>query len=127
MIYIICAFTSLIFCQIFKNIYYMIKTKKFKLMSSGGIPSAHSSFISSITFLIGLKEGFDTPIFAISFVFTLIVCYDAFNVRYESGLHAKIINEKFNSKLKEEIGHNIMEVIVGIIFGLITATIFNIL
>lgn len=126
MIYIICAFVSHITCQIFKNIFYMIKNREFKILSSGGMPSTHSAFISALTFLIGYKEGFDTSIFALAFIVTLIVCYDAFNVRYESGLHAKILNEKYDLKLHESIGHSLTEVIVGFIYGIIVATIFYI-
>lgn len=126
MIYIICAFVSHITCQIFKNIFYMIKNKKFKILSSGGMPSTHSAFISALTFLIGYKEGFDTSIFALAFIITLIVCYDAYNVRYESGLHAKILNEKYDLNLHESIGHSLTEVIVGFIYGIIVATIFYI-
>ena len=124
MIYIICAFTSLILCIILKNIYNLIRTKKIEIISSGGMPSTHASFVSALTFLIGYKEGFDTSIFALAFLILLIVSYDAFNVRYESGVHAKIINEKFHLNLKVKIGHKLLEVIIGIIFGFIVATIF---
>ena len=128
-IYIICPFVSLIVCQLIKMIYETVKYKKFefnRLYGSGSMPSAHSSFISSLTFIIGFNEGFDSAIFALSLIFMLITCYDAISVRFESGRHAKILNEKFNLKMKYRIGHKLLEVVVGILLGFITATVFYI-
>ena len=127
--YLICSLLTLFMCQFIKSIIYIIKNKKFNFLiviSSGGFPSAHASFITSITTLIGLKEGFNSSIFALALVFTLITCYDAINVRYESGRHAKVLNEKFNLKMKVNIGHQLIEVIAGVILGIIVATIFYI-
>ena len=126
-IFIICPFTSLIFCQIIKTIYETIKYKKFdikRVIGSGSMPSAHACFISSLTLLIGYKEGFDTSTFALALVVMLITCYDAMSVRYESGEHARILNDKFGLNLKDKIGHKFLEVIVGILVGVMTSTIF---
>ena len=125
MMYLICPLVTLLICQLFKNMYNLIRNNDKHVVSTGGMPSTHTAFVSSLTFLIGYKLGFDSPIFAISFIFSSIVCYDAITVRYESGMHAKILNEKYKTNLKEKIGHNILEVIVGIIIGFISATIFN--
>ena len=126
-IFIICPLISLVICQAIKFIVEFLNQKNISLKiitSSGGMPSAHSCFISSITTLIGLKEGFDSSIFALSLVFSMIIFYDAMNVRYESGMHAKLLNEKFNLKMKENLGHKLLEVIVGIILGILIASIF---
>lgn len=123
-LFIICPITSLVICQTFKVAYRAIKNKSFKLAllsGSGGMPSSHSAFISSLTTIIGLKEGFDSSIFALALVISMITCYDAMSVRYESGMHAKFLNEKFNLNMKEELGHKFLEVIVGIIVGIIIA------
>lgn len=123
-LFIICPIVSLVICQTFKVAYRIIKNKSFKLAlisGSGGMPSSHSAFISSLTAIIGLKEGFDSSIFALALVISMITCYDAMSVRYESGMHAKLLNEKFNLHMKEELGHKFLEVIVGIIVGVIIA------
>lgn len=123
-LFIICPIVSLVICQTFKVAYRIIKNKSFKLAlisGSGGMPSSHSAFISSLTTIIGLKEGFDSSIFALALVISMITCYDAMSVRYESGMHAKLLNEKFNLHMKEELGHKFLEVIVGIIVGVIIA------
>ena len=126
-LYIICPLTTLVICQAVKTIYEILKNKKFSLdviASSGGMPSAHSSFVTSLTFIIGLNEGFDTSIFALSLVFAMITCYDAMNVRYECGKHAEVLNKQFNLQMKEKVGHKLLEVVCGAILGIIFIFIF---
>lgn len=138
--YIIVPFVTLVLCQIIKFIIDTIQNKKLRwgrlFNGTGGMPSSHSSFSSSLTTLIGLNEGFSGAIFAVSLVFTLIVSYDAMGIRAASGLQAEAINkmadqvykltpkEKFE-KLKEELGHQPLEVMAGILLGITSALIFN--
>ena len=35
------------------------------LIGYGGFPSTHTTILSSVTFLIGFREGFETPIFSL--------------------------------------------------------------
>lgn len=63
--------------------------------------------------------------------FAWLLRYDAINVRYEAGIHAKYINEirlelrdllSINTNirhLKERLGHTLSEVIGGIVFGIV--------
>lgn len=98
-------------------------------ISSGGMPSSHSSFVSATALVTGLRSGFDSEIFAVTTVFAIIVVYDAANVRWQSGLHAQRINQLFREifrgqpiteeVLKEVIGHTPRQVYAGIILGLI--------
>lgn len=140
-IYIICPITALIICQILKFLIESIKYKKINIErlfnGSGGMPSTHTTFSTSLTMIIGYRLGFDSPIFAVSLIFTLITSYDALGVRYESGKQATAINllfEKFSKekalkgfkKLKEQLGHEPLEVFVGILLGIIVAYLFNI-
>ena len=71
-IYLICPFVALITCQLIKFLGELIKYKKvniYRLLNgNGGMPSTHTTFISSITMLIGFKLGFDSPFFAFSFI-----------------------------------------------------------
>jgi acid phosphatase family membrane protein YuiD len=63
----------------------------------------------------------------------MIVTYDAAGVRMQAGIHAQRINVLFNEllhghmvdqkELREVIGHTPLEVIGGILFGLVVATI----
>ena len=102
------------------------------LLTTGGMPSSHSSLLTATTFGIGLYHGFDTPVFAIAVAITMIVVYDAAGVRRQAGIHAQRINVLFdellhghmlNEKdLREVLGHTPLEVMGGILLGLIIAT-----
>lgn len=136
-IYIICPIVAIITCQILKCLVELIETKKFNFArltnGSGGMPSSHTSFTTSLTMLIGFKLGFANPMFAICFVFTAITAYDAMGLRYESGKHAEAINKLNkvnkikNAFLKQEIGHKPIEVLVGVIYGTLIAYLFSLI
>ena len=125
-IFLICSLVSLAVCQLLKIFVAILKKKEITLnliTSSGGMPSTHSCFVSSLVTIIGLVEGIDSSSFAIALVLGLITCYDASHVRYESGMHAKLLNEKFNMKLNINLGHELKEVIAGIITGILVTLI----
>lgn len=89
----------------------LIKIKKwnFDLNSSlwsGGMPSVHTSVVVSMTVAVALKNGIWSDLFAIALTVTLIIIYDAINIRYEAWLHAKQINKYiWKKKLKESLWH----------------------
>jgi acid phosphatase family membrane protein YuiD len=62
--------------------------------------------------------------FAIAFVFACIIWYDAFHSRREIGEQAKILNKMQKwIKFPERLGHTMLEVMGGIIFGTIVTLI----
>ncbi len=88
--------------------------------------------------------GFNSPIFALSFVLALIVMYDATGVRWAAGLHARAINhivkyleedspegrqdlEQLIPRLNESLGHRMREVVCGAGLGLLIAVIGHLL
>ena len=89
------------------------------------MPSSHSSFVTSITTLIYLNYGLFSPLFAICLVFSLVTIYDAMGIRYESGKQAQVLNKITKGNLKESLGHKPIEVLVGVIFGIVMAVIFD--
>jgi uncharacterized protein len=99
-----------------------------RVTGAGGMPSSHSAMVVSTTIASGLTAGFDSPFFAISFVLSGIVMYDAAGVRRHAGRHARAINRIVqelktenplrNIRLKELIGHSPLEVLAGAIQGL---------
>jgi acid phosphatase family membrane protein YuiD len=102
------------------------------LLTTGGMPSSHSSLLTATSLGIGLYHGFDDPVFAIAVAITMVVVYDAAGVRRQACIHALRINVLFiellrghmlNEKdLREVLGHTPLEVIGGILLGLIVAT-----
>lgn len=140
-IYIICPAVALIICQIIKFGVESFNNKKLNFErlfnGSGGMPSSHTTFSVALTMLIGYKLGFESPLFAISLIFTCITSYDALGVRFESGKQAVAINLIFDSiikgdtkkgfkKLKEQLGHEPLEVFAGILLGTVVASLFSI-
>lgn len=102
------------------------------LITTGGMPSSHSSLMTAATLAIGLYHGFDNPVFALGVAITMIVIYDAAGVRRQAGIHAQRINVLFGEllrghifnerDLREVLGHTPLEVIGGILLGLGVAT-----
>lgn len=112
-----------------------------RILGSGGMPSSHSSFVSTLTTLIGLKYGFTSDLFAIVSVFSLIIIYDAGGVRRAVGEQANLLNhllkhldplqlkhgfdkELIKKDLKELVGHTPFEVLVGSLLGICVALFF---
>ncbi|MFR9070099.1 MAG: divergent PAP2 family protein, partial [Paraclostridium sp.] len=44
-----------------------------RLFTSGGMPSSHSSFVTSLSTLVGMDFGFDSIEFAVVAVFSMII------------------------------------------------------
>lgn len=101
------------------------------LLRAGGMPSSHSALIAGACHAIGLRAGFDSPIYAISFILAMIVIYDATGIRRQAGKHAEIINAIVDdmaaghplqqNKLREVLGHTPLEALGGTILGLLFA------
>jgi uncharacterized protein len=99
------------------------------LLSNGGMPSSHSALATSATTIIGFEYGVDSPLFVLALVFTMIVVWDAFTIRYQMGNHGQIINKLVkelpdNKEYKyplliERWGHKISEIAVGIVLGIL--------
>ena len=80
-----------------------------------------------------LQYGVESPVFALSCIFAIVVMYDAAGVRRETGKQAVILNkilldnpfhwgeEEFEKKLKEYVGHTPLQVLAGAILGILTA------
>jgi acid phosphatase family membrane protein YuiD len=113
--------------------FYGLHMKNFSVsqtLGSGGMPSVHSALVTSITTALGIKYGVFSDIFSIALVFSMIIIYDAINVRFEAGLHAKALNQlKYNKEdakdynFNESIGHLPEEAFAGSVIGIIVAMI----
>ncbi len=99
--------------------------------SYGGIPSAHTAFAASLATAIGYYEGANTAAFAIAIALVIYVLDDALRMRVFLGNHAKILEiltqyikiKKPLPRLEKRLGHKLVDVIVGGIWG-VTATFF---
>jgi uncharacterized protein len=103
-----------------------------RLIDTGGLPSAHSAFVTGLATGVGVAEGLHSSAFAVAAVFAAVVMYDAVSLRREAGKHADLLNEllllsfirdafKEREALKELIGHTPLEVLAGAALGAATA------
>jgi uncharacterized protein len=127
---------SLIAClsaQVLKLPIELVKNRKFNLrnlVTTGGMPSAHSAFVGALAGGVGQTVGWESPEFAIATIFAIIVMYDAAGVRQAAGKQARILNQlideffdeedhNFNeARLKELLGHTPFQVLVGLGLGI---------
>jgi len=89
----------------------------------GGLPSTHTAVVSSTAMPIGLREGVNTPLFALAVTLAIIVMLDALSLRPEVGAHAAALNDLLRSdakrsRFREHIGHQRVEVLGGLLVGL---------
>lgn len=102
------------------------------LVTTGGMPSAHSAFVTALATNVGQSLGWESPEFAMATIFAIIVMYDAAGVRLAAGKQARILNQiidelfqehpKFNEdRLKELLGHTPFQVVVGSSLGVAIA------
>lgn len=86
---------------------------------SGGMPSGHAASMVALTVVIGAQTGIKTPLFMLAVAITMIVLYDAMNVRYAVGENAKILAKMAQKEAPKVVeGHTLMEVIAGAALGL---------
>ncbi len=99
-----------------------------RLWGSGGMPSSHSAFVSSLTTVVALGEGIESLLFAVCLIFSTVVMYDAAGVRRAAGKQARVLNQILESKgdiniqekLIELLGHTPIEVFVGALVGIVS-------
>jgi acid phosphatase family membrane protein YuiD len=101
------------------------------MFSAGGLPSSHSSLVTAVALTIGLQEGFGSAIFALAAAMAMVVIYDAAGVRRQAGIHAERINAIMKSffesgqvagdDLKEMLGHTPVEVVSGVVLGILVS------
>lgn len=88
------------------------------LFKTGGMPSSHSAFVTSLLIVVDRKLGATSTEFAIAFVFACVVWYDALSVRRAIGQQAEILNRLQHwQHFRERLGHSFKEVVAGILFG----------
>ena len=121
------------FAQVIKILVNWVVSNEFDLhilVSSGGMPSSHAAFVCSMTASIFKLYGVESPYFAIATILSLVVMYDACNVRRAAGEQAKILNHimdhwteltpaHMGKELKELLGHTPLQVFMGAILGTI--------
>ena len=134
--FFIVSVSSWFVAQFLKTVIYALENKKWdwsRLFGDGGMPSGHSATVSSLAIMSALTFGFDSFQFAVTAILAIIVCHDAMGVRLETGKQAVKINEILEAfellapdkiseaNLKEFVGHTPIQVMAGILLGIVNA------
>lgn len=111
--------------------YIRFQKQAVNLIGNGGFPSTHTTVMSSTVFLIGFSEGPSAPVFGLGIAVLMITVIDALGIRRAVGKQASAINryiviENNNEpRLRERQGHSPVEVLGGLILGLLLAYLFH--
>ena len=142
--YINVAITAWFLAQLSKTLLTLVLKKKLvmeRMIGAGGMPSSHTALVCSLTIAMARKTGVSSAEFALALALACIVMYDAMGVRRAAGEHAKVLNklvfgfqlvseddqiaEELGDKaLKEYLGHTPLEVLGGMLLGILVAMIF---
>ena len=108
-----------------------------RMVGYGSKPSPNSATVCGLTTAAALRYGVSSFEFAVCFVLSMVVMYDATGVRRETGKQAKLLNsilsenplklnaEVLQEKLKEYVGHTPLQVVAGAILGICLALVIN--
>ena len=120
--------------QVIKVIIGVKKEKRFNfkwLFSPGGMPSAHTATVAALSTIVGLRFGFDSGLFAVTFIFAIMIMFDAGGFRRMVGKQATILNKIVDDvyakkkveeeKVRELLGHTPVQVIAGAALGILVA------
>ncbi len=139
-VFLVAPWCAWFLAQTLKPLFEFVRTGKMRwagATSSGGMPSSHSSTICALTTVLGWRFGLPSYQFAISFVMSVIVMYDAKGVRRAAGVQAMYLNtikddlqEFLNHGFKPEtfktnLGHTGNQVLVGALIGIIVGSFFG--
>ena len=124
--------------QAIKMTFFFARTRRINfayLVSTGGMPSAHSAMAAALATSVALRVGMADPLFALALAFALVVMFDAQSVRRAAGLQARVLNqivdELFKTRrvaegrLVELLGHTRLEVFFGMLIGVFVAILFH--
>ncbi|MDD5098161.1 MAG: divergent PAP2 family protein [Candidatus Pacebacteria bacterium] len=104
------------------------KKRKFRVnlySLPGGFPSSHSATVSALATSVGIMAGFSSSIFAVAVILAFFIIYDAKVIRGAAGKQAQSLNKLIDvldediDKLREILGHSLVEIFGGIMIGII--------
>ena len=99
-----------------------------RMFDTGGMPSSHTSLVTTLTAGVGAVEGVSSTLFSMVLIFSGYFVFEATGLRHEVGQQAKVLNEMLDeayqthhidaTRLRELVGHTWPEVLGGIVVGL---------
>jgi hypothetical protein len=130
----IAALASGLIAQFLKVVIELLTKGRLNLLrffDNGGMPSSHTSLVTTLTTGVGHYAGVDSSIFSVTLIFSMYFVFEAAGLRQEVGNQARVLNELADeirqshhvdpSRLKELVGHTWGEVVAGFALGLVVA------
>jgi acid phosphatase family membrane protein YuiD len=122
--------------QLLKVVIELLRTRRLNLLrffDNGGMPSSHTALVTVLTVGVARETGVSSPLFAVTFLFSLYFVFEAAGLRQEVGNQARVLNELADElrhthhldprRLKELVGHTWNEVFGGFLFGVVVAVV----
>jgi len=104
-----------------------------RVLDTGGMPSSHTSVVTTLTIGVALYQGVSSPLFGVTLIMSLYFIFEATGLRQEVGKQAQVLNEVMErlkgkgshhvepDELRELVGHTWIEVIAGLGLGVVVA------
>lgn len=106
-----------------------------RMFDTGGMPSSHTSLVTTLVAGVWAVEGAGSTLFSISLIFAGFFVFEATGLRQEVGQQAKVLNEMLDeaykthhldaARLRELAGHTWTEVLGGMVVGLLVFLLFR--
>lgn len=122
--------------QLLKMIFGLLREGRLDLgffVRSGGMPSSHTALVCALATSAAITQGLNSIAFAITAILAMVVMYDAAGVRQAVSRQSVILNrimrelidkrprDEVEHDLRELIGHTPFQVIAGAVLGILTA------
>jgi acid phosphatase family membrane protein YuiD len=127
-IYLIVPAVAWFVAQTLKALLELNKPKQHRnreFFRSGSMPSVHSTMVASLLTVLGVRQGVDSPLFAVAAVMAAIVLYDAVNVRRSVGEQGdtlrKLVAKDGEQPFFIAYGHKLSEILIGFMLGVLIA------
>ena len=129
---LIAAIVSMLAAQFLKPFFRLVMARDFdwkRAFDTGGMPSSHTSLVTTLTLAVAAEEGVGSSIFAVALCFSGYFVFEATGLRQEVGNQARILNEMIEefvtdhhmhvdaARLRELVGHTWSEVLGGFLVG----------
>lgn len=131
------------FAQAIKVLTFLLLEKRVnyrRFVQSDGIPNMHSCAMTALTLSVGFKDGFMSPLFAVSLSLSSLIFVNTIGVKNDASRHAEIVDLILNRfdrqkngkkrakgerqrymKIADRVRYAPIDVIVGMAFGVVVA------
>lgn len=93
----------------------------FAQIGYGGLPSTHTTVVTTTAALVGFREGPGSAAFGVAVALAFVVVLDAMDLRRRLEGHARALNRleaaAGRPPLREHLGHRPIEVAAGVLTG----------